>query len=810
MLQNYFKIAWRNLLRNKLTSGINILGLSIGIAACLVIGQYVQWERSYDAFFPTAERVYRVNLAWGNAELQERYATAPPPLSEVLEKDIPEVEAVTRAYTWLDYTMRPDHDRTKIFRETQVYAVSEDFFQVFPYQLLEGDPATAFKNPQSVVMPRGTAVRYFGEEAVAKGNIVGRRILGGKDAGTPWTITGVMPDLPENTHFKFTFLVPSNSYPDDLHRSQLWIWPIMHTYVLFREKPTAEKLAQLQAKFNQIATNYALPQVQGEIDYFHFPLQALTDIHLTSRYLSEMAPNGNLTYVNTLTIIALFILLLAAVNYINLSTAHATVRAKEVGVKKVVGAEKRQLVSQFLVESLLLATAATLLGLALMQGFYLFSEKYFTNFNLPQRWSTEQFALIGAGIALAVGLLAGIYPALYMTRFQPLVVLKDSLPVGLQKGNLRNALVVFQLVISIGLIAATVIVNLQVDYFQRKQQGFNKENVLIIQNDREVEEQRDAFKQALLVDPQVRGAAFSTGIPGLQTYQVRDFRLENAPRGQGFNWYQIDEDYLTTMDMELLAGRNFSSQIASDTFAVIFNEAAIQALGVRGDPLGQVVIKNQGAEDEQKLRIIGIVKDFNFESLHHEIKPLALQFFEGFVFKDYVSIRLAPENLRQTMAFVEKTWTSFEPQVPMAYSFLDENLDQLFKSELQLHKVLNLFSALALFIACLGLYGLVLFTIERRRKEISIRKIIGASATDIVLLLNKNLLRLIFIAFLLATPLAWYGMNQWLQNFAYRIDIQWWMFALAGLAALAIALLTVSVQAIRAAVANPVESLRSE
>ncbi|MFN7116269.1 MAG: ABC transporter permease [Saprospiraceae bacterium] len=810
MLLNHLKIARRNLLRNKLTAGINMLGLGIGIAACLVIWQYVQFERSYDAFFPTAERVYRVNLAWGNADLQERYATAPPPLAEVILKDIPEAEAVTRAYTWSDFTMRPDHDYTKIFRETNVYAVSEDFFKVFPYRLIEGDAATALQQPQSVVMPRSTAVRYFGEAAVANGNIVGRRIMGGKDAGTPWTITGVMPDLPENTHFQFTFLISSNSYPDDLHRNPSWTWPIMHTYVLFREKPTPEKLYNIQEKFNKIAKDYGIPQIKGEIQYFHFPLQALTDIHLTSHYLSEMAPNGNLTYVNTLTIIALFILILAGVNYINLATAHATARAKEVGVKKVMGAGKRQLVAQFLTESLLLASLATLFGFAIMKTFYFLTAQFLIDFPGQNLWSAAQIALITSGIALSVGLLAGIYPSLYIARFQPLTPIKNNLGIGVPKGNLRNALVVFQFVISIGLIATTMIVNLQVGYFQHKNLGFNKENIFIIQNDREIEEQREAFKQALKANPQVLQASFSSGIPGLQTYQVRDFRLENTMKGQGVNWYQIDEDYLPTMDMQLLAGRNFSSKIASDTFGVILNEAAIAALGIHGDPLGQTVIKNQGAEDEQKLQIIGVVKDFNFESLHHEIKPLAMQFLEGFIFKDYVSIRLAPGNLQQSVAFIEKTWSGFEPQVPITYSFLDENLDQLFKSELQLSKVLNIFTGLALFIACLGLYGLVLFVIERRRKEISIRKIIGASAADIILLLNKNFLRLTFFAFIIATPIAWYAVSRWLENFAYRIDIQWWMFAIAGIIALGIALLTVSFQAIRVAIANPVNALKNE
>lgn len=814
MLLNYLKIARRNLVRNKLTSSINILGLGIGIAACLVIWQYVQFERSYDAFFPNAERVYRVNLAWGNAEKQETYAPAPPPLAETIAKDIPEIEAVTRVYNWSDFTMRPDNDYTKVFRETDVYAVGKDFFKVFPYKLLEGNEVTALVNPTSVVMPRSTAVRYFGEEAVSKGNIVGRRIMGGKDAGTPWTITGIMPDVPENSHLKFTFLISSNSYPDDLHRNPIWTWPIMHTYVLLKKGTST---TAVQQKLNQLAQTYALPQLQKNNDaaksgglFIHFPMQALTDIHLKSDYLQEMAPNGNVTYVNTLHIISIFILLLACINYINLFTAQATLRAKEVGIKKVIGARGKQLVTQFLTESFVLCSLATLLGFAFMKGFYQFAANFFGKGMVTQLWSGSQMAVVGLAIVAVVGLLAGSYPALYMTRFQPLQVLKDSLPSGLQKGNLRNALVVFQFVISIGLIGATLIVNQQVSYFKNRQLGFEKDNVLVIQNDREIEEERDAFKQALLQNSGIRQAAFSTGVPGLQTYQTRDFTVEGAnTKGQGINWYQMDENYLETMGMELVAGRNFSTTIASDTFGIILNEAAVQSLGLQ-DPVGKYLIKNAGANDEQRLHIIGVVKDFNFESLHHIIKPLAIQLLTDFVFKDYVAIRIRAGKLDQSLAYVEQQWKAFEPDVPITYSFLDEKLNRQFQTEIQLSRVLNVFTLLALFIACLGLYGLVLFIIERRRKEIGIRKIIGASVTDILLLLNKNFLWLTFLAFLIATPLAWYAMNLWLDHFAYRIELHWWVFALAGVAALAIALLTVSFQAIRAAVANPVESLKNE
>lgn len=814
MLLNYLKIAQRNLLRNKLSTGINIFGLSIGIAACLVIWQYVQWERSYDAFFPHSQQIYRLNTHWGNGELEERFATTPPPLAEAIRQSIPEVEAVSRLYYWSDFTMRPDHDFEQIFRETKVYAADADFFKVLSCKFLAGDPSTALQKPSSVVLPRKVAIRYFGKTAVEKNRVVGRYLRGGKDAGTPWRVTALIEDLPANTHLQFEFLVSSNSYPDDLHRNQIWTWPIMHTYMRLQE---GASLAAVNRKLEQLVQTQAMPQLlkannTTETDnlFFRFPFQALTDIHLHSDYLQEMAPNGHATYVNTLYIISLFILLLACVNYINLFTARATLRAKEVGVKKAIGARSTQLLSQFLSESMVLCGIATLLGFGLMYVFQQGAENLLGQGSLPLVWTSAQMSGMGLGLTLVLGLLAGIYPALYMTRFRPLQVLKDNLGSGLQGSGLRNALVVFQFVVSIALITATLVVNEQIQLFKNQRLGFDKENVLLIQNDREIDEQRDAFKTALLQNKNIRQAAFATGVPGLQSYQTRDFSFAgSSQKGMGINWYQIDEQYLPTMGMELLEGRNFSKNIASDTFGLVLNEAAVQALGLQ-NPVGKYLVKNAGANDEQKLQIIGVVKNFHFESLHHSIKPLALQLLTDFVYKDYVAVRVAGGSLQSSVAFVEQQWKKFEPNVPITYSFLDEKLHQHFKAETQLGQVLNLFTGLALFIAAMGLYGLVLFIIERRRKEIGIRKIIGASMADLLLLINKNFVQLTLAAFLIACPITWYAMRLWLKNFAYHIELKWWVFALAGASTLLIAVLTVSYQALRAALANPVEALKTE
>jgi len=813
MLKNYLKIAFRTIWKNKTTSLINILGLSIGITACLVIWQYVDFEQSYDQFFSEADQIIRVNTLWSGPEGEERYATTAPPLAEAIEDNIPEAKAVTRLYHWSDFTMRPDDNFEKVFRETKVYITDNDFFDVFDFKFLEADEAVIQEQLGAVILPKSVAIRYFGEEAVEQRQVVGRFLKGGKDGGTPWKVAAVMEDVPENSHLDFDFLIVANNPNDDIMHFPDWSWPIMHTYV--RLDDGADK-ARLQPKLDEIVEKFAIPTLGESIEDFKelgygyaLPVQSLTDIHLHSDFLREMQPNGNATYINTLSIIALFIILIACINYINLFTAQSTIRAKEVGVKKVIGARKSHLMTQFLIESFVFCGISVGLALGLLEIFQRTSEYFIGRQLYHDNWSALQLVAVSGSILAGVGLIAGAYPAFYLTQFRPLQVLKNQLPLNFRKSHFRDALVVFQFVISIGLIASTIIVNQQVSFFQNKQLGYTKENVLVIQNDREIEEQRLVFKQQLEQHPGILQTSFTTGVPGLPQYQMRDFRLEGATDGQGINWYQIDEDYLPTMGMEIVAGRNFSNEIAADTFGLILNESAVQLLGLE-NPIGQYLIKNQGKDDEQRLQVIGIVKDFHLKSLHHEIRPLALQYLTDFVFKDYAAVRLAPGNVPEAIAHVEQQWKTFEPGVPITYSFLDENLDRLFRAELQLGRVFSIFTGLALFIACLGLYGLALFTIERRRKEVSIRKVIGASISDVLFLLNKNFLRLTLIAFAIATPLAWLAMQRWLQNFAYHITMPWWVFGLAGLVAVVIALVTVSLQSVRAALSNPIEALKDE
>lgn len=811
------KIAFRSLLKNKLTFALNLSGLAVGMAAFLVIAQYVRFENGFDQFYKNADHIFRINTFWSIDGKEERYATAPPPLAQVIREEIPEVAAVCRVFNWSDFTMRPDHDLDNVYRETAVYAVDDSYFKVFDYGLIEGDPETVLRQPASIVLPRSTAVKYFGEAAVRDGNIVGRKLLGGKDAGTPWTITGLMEDQPEQAHFQFEMLISASTYPDDLYRNQIWSWNIMHTYVRLGEEAMAQSSwkEQVKNRLANIVEKYALPfmdqsvpEFQQGSNHMEYLLQPVPDIHLTSNYLREMRPNGNYTYVRILGLIALLTIFIAGINYVNLATAQAANRAQEVGVKKVMGASRTELIRQFLTESVLITGMAAVVAFALLYGLIQLSN-YLPEVSFLRHIDRQNTLLLGLGLWAGLGLLSGIYPAFYLSWFRPAQVLKGKGVDRVAGINVRNGLVVFQFILSIGLIMASLVVKQQVELFREKNLGFNKEQVVVIENDREIEERGPAFKEELRRHPDVLQASFSNGIPGLNGYQRRDFRIEGASVSFGIDWYQIDEHQLETLQIELLEGRGFRGNPAVDSTGIILNESAVALLGLE-NPVGKMLIKNEGEDDEERLQVIGIVQDFHLESLHHEVKPLAMQYFHGYVFKDYISVRIKAGDPSEAIGHVEKSWKAFEPGVPLRYSFLDVRYDRLFQEEEQLANLFAVFTGLSLFIACLGLFGLVTFVVLKRTKEIGIRKILGASIASILQLLSRDFLLLIGIAFLIAAPLTWWLMQGWLDNFVYQIKLSWWMPLLAGLGALTIALLIIGFRAWYAARANPVESLRSE
>jgi len=803
MIRNYLKITFRNLANHKFYTALNIIGLSIGIASCLLILLYVYNELSYDKFHTKAERIYRVGLN-GKIADQEVFTTSTcPPMAFTLVQEFPEVENATRMYTyWGQQIIR--YGETAIVEE-KVYFADSTFFDVFSYKLLEGDPATALTEPNTLVLPEDIAHKYFGDEPA-----LGKTLLVGTEK-TPHKVTGILEKLPSNTHLHFNMLRSMITYENS--RSEYWLNNNMFTYLLLHEGASPETL---EAKFPTLVEKYVGPEVQQFLgvsletfaeqgNKYGFFLQPLLDIHLYSHLNDELEPNGDITYVYIFAAIAFFIILLACINFMNLATARSANRAKEVGIRKTLGSLRSSLMRQFLTESVVLSLIST--ALALMAALLLLSPfnnvagKEISNELFTKPW----FLLSLLALMLIVGVLAGSYPAFYLSSFQPVEVLKGKLKAGMKSSGIRNVLVVFQFFISITLIICTLLVYEQLEYTRTKNLGFDKENVVVIQGAWHLSEsEQNTFKQELISHAQVVNASISNNVPpGVNNTTV--YRKKGTEEDILISTYHVDHDNLPTMQMELVQGRNFSLDFPTDTAAVILNEAAVREFGF-DNPLNETILYF-GDGRQQEFKVVGVIKDFNYETLRNKIRPLAL-----FLTKQggNISVRIAPGNIASTLSVLEDTWEKYAPGEPFQYRFLDESYDALFRAEQRLGKVFSIFTGLAIVVACLGLLGLAAFMAEQRTKEIGIRKVMGASVTSVMLLLSKDFTKLVIIAFVLAIPAAYFVMDKWLEGFAFRIAIGPGIFILAGLTALLIAWLTVSWQSIKAASANPVHSLRSE
>ena len=811
---NNLKIAFRSLRKHRLSAVINIAGLAVGMASCMLITFYVQEELSYDGFYENAERVYRLNTYWKQEESEEKFATTPPPLAPLLAELSPDVEAFTRLSKRSDFTMRPDHDFDSPFRETNAWTVDKDFVKVLGTEVLAGDPETMLEGYRSVVMPRSTAIRYFGQEAFDQGNIVGRTLGGGNDGGTQWQVTGVLADQPENSHLQYDMLL-SPGEGGGAFDMPIWGWVAFYSYVKLTDGE-AETLANVENQLEYIVANHAAKDFGIEIDEvrsqgldLRYSLQPVGDIHLKSAQLREMSPNGNLTYVRSMVLVAVFIIVLACVNFINLTTAKSTIRAKEIGVRKVLGSYRKELVARFLMESVLMTFFALLLAFGLVE-FCASVLKSGFDWEINTAFLREPLALMTVmGATLFIGLLAGLYHAMYLTSFKPVQVLKGKGLKGKGEKSTRNVLVTAQFVISIGLIIATLIINDQIDYIQRKDLGFDKENVLVIQNDREIDDRREEFKTTLRQNPAIKEASFSTGIPGLPQYMRRDFTVDGRNDNMGINWFQADDSFLSTMAVTIKEGRGFGQNKATDSTALLLNETAVKELGL-DNPVGTYLTINKGENDERRVQIIGVVEDFNLQSFDRKIGALAMEYLDDTHFKDYIAIRLEPGDLNTTIAQVKSVWEEFEPNVPMVYSFLDADFDKLFQSEQRLSKIFNGFTGLAIFIACLGLFGLASYTNEQRSREISIRKVLGASLVSLLALLYRSYFKLILISFVISGVLAYAFASQWLSGFVYRTEISLFPFLLALLGTVIIAGTTVMWQSMNTVLKNPVETLKNE
>ncbi len=805
MLKNYLKIALRNLLKFKVYSFINILGLAIGIAACTMILIYIDDELSFDKFNHKADQIYRVHTIGNIAGNKINIAVSPAPLGETLVRDYPEVLQATRILPNPTMLIRY---KDNVFNEPRFYWADSTIFDVFTIPFIEGDPKTALAQPHTVVLTQTLAKKYFGSEDPMN------KIMTFED-GTPYTVKGVVKDCPQNSHFHYDMFASIASLGLDKNQ-QIWLSNNFITYIVVR-KGTSE--SSLQKKLQQFVVKYAGPDLlrllgtsykdfrRAGNDY-EFELQPLTSIHLHSHLDYELEPNSDIKYVYIFSIIAFFILIIACINFMNLSTARSQMRSKEVGIRKVLGSNKSQLIKQFLAESILMTFFAALLAIALVEVF-LPSFGRLAGKDLHISFFDNVVTLPSLVLAvLVVGLLAGSYPALYLSSFRPVAVLKGKLN-GLGGSWLRNGLVVFQFSVSIILFIGTFVVYQQLKFVQEKDLGFNREHVLVINRAWALENKATTFKNELMNNPHIIGASNSDNMPG-RNFDQTVFRPESSQSLQQYvlATMSTDYDFAKIMGLKLAEGRYFSRDNSTDTLALVLNETAVRTLGLK-DPLNQRVLHpRRSPTDNTPYKVIGILKDFNFESLHQKIRPLAIFLNTGQT--AYLPVRIRAADLTVTVSFIQSEWKKFVPNKPFEYFFLDDDFNNLYKSEQKTGEIFTAFSILAIFIACLGLFGLAAFTAERRTKEIGIRKVLGASISTVVFLLSKDFTKWILIANLIAWPIAFYFMNNWLENFAYRTNLNVGIFILAGLLALLIALITVSYQAIKVAVANPVKALRTE
>ena len=814
MLRNYLKIVFRNIRKQKGFAFINIFGFTIGIAGCLLIALYVIHELSYDTSIADGDRIFRVATEGKLMESELASAMSPPPAAGGFAREFPEVEAATRLWPSLGAT--PVSVGEHVYEEEGIYYADASFFTVFGFPLVEGDPSTALQEPNSMVLTSSVARKYFGDESA-----LGKTILYG-DSRQPYTVTGVIPDVPDRSHFAFDMLRSMQGFR--LAGSPNWLSPSMYTYIKLRKDATP---AALDAKFPALYSKYFEPILQRFMrqsweDFqaagndVRFILQPLRDIHLHSHLDHELKPAGSVANLTIFSLIAVFILLIACINYMNLTTARIADRTREVGVRKVVGSNRRSIFWQFMLESLLFSVIATLLAAGLVE---LAMNPFNQVTGIGLTWSVLGTRWIVAALVLfpvVAGGLAGSYPAGYLAHFRPVEALTGKRGKSHGSVHFRSGLVVFQFAVSIGLILAITLVYRQLHYMQQKNLGFDKENVLVIRNTAQLRGQRETFRQQLSRQSSVVSASVTDALPAQSSIREIFFRT-SPPVKEGRSVQIGDEDkeavliqtdvhYLPALNLQVVAGRNFSQDFASDSAGAIVNQAFVKQFGWK-DPLNQTFYANVVA-DLPRFHVIGVVKDFHMESLHEEIKPAVI--IRNVRMADDIVVRLKPGNMAASVASLGKIWNEFMPDKPMKYDFLDQDFDALFRSEQQFGKIVGFFTLLAIFIACLGAFGLAGFTAEQRTKEIGIRKSLGASMPNIVLLLTRDFTRLVLLSFVMAVPVAYYFMHRWLQDFAYRVGIGPGSILITGVIALTVAFLSVGWQAVRAGRANPVESLRYE
>ncbi|MBX2894620.1 MAG: ABC transporter permease [Cyclobacteriaceae bacterium] len=803
MFKNFITVALRNILKHKFYSFINIAGLVIGMACCLFIFIYVQDELSFDKFHKDYQNIYRVGLH-GKIAGQEIYTSnSCIPLGPAMATEIPGVEEMLRLIQATSGTGLPVRYEERIFMEEKVLYADSNFFSFFTFELLQGDARTVLREPNFIVLTEATAKKYFPTT-----DAIGKTLLVGNDK-LPLKVTGIAKQSPGNSHLQFNAVISYQTVEQSFYQG--WTGNSIQTYF---KKTTATSLAQINAKLEDMVEKYVGKELEEglgiKFDEFRkqggiysYIAYALEDTHLRSVFQDDLEPSGNITYVYIFSGIGVFILILACINFMNLSTARSAGRAKEVGLRKSLGSQRAQMIGQFLSESFVYGIIALIISIGvcflLLPQFNLLAGKQLT----LQALLSPGFILVAFLLVLCVGILAGSYPAFYLTSFNPAEVLKGKVRAGLKSKGVRSSLVVVQFAVSTFLILATVIVFKQLNFMQNKNLGLDKQNVIVVNNASRLGDNRKAFKELVESQSGVTVSSYTNNIfPGINNTTV--IREKGKEIDHLVGLYYADWDHLAVMKFEMKEGRFFSRDIGSDTIAAVINEAAVREYGFE-NPLNEE-LTDFSKEQPQHVRIIGVVSDFNFESLRSTVRPVVIRLTDQ---SRQFMIRYDgdPSNV---VAVIESHWKELAPGEPFEYNFLDQNFDSMFRAELQLRNIFITFSSLAIVIACLGLFALAAFTTEQRTKEIGVRKALGASVFGLTLLLSKEFTRLVLLAIVPALVGGWFVAHWWLSDFTYKVEIGIWIFVGCGLAAIAIAWLTVAYQSIKAAQSNPINSLRYE
>jgi len=807
MIKNYVLTAMRIMARQRGFSLINVAGLSVGITCSLLLILYIEDELNYDRFHPDADRMYRIGFQGKLQGNEFNLAETGAPLSKTLQRDIPVIESTIRIANWPTFPVRYED---KTFTEPYLLLADSNFFSFFRFDLVSGNPNDVLRGKDKLVISESAAKRYFDYKGVGDHSPIGKKVTLAQ--GYVVEVSGIARNAPTNSHFHYTLILSADSWPE--LRTGRWTHPLVNTYI--KLKP-GRNIEEVERRFSElIDVNFSpelkeiyqadLSEMKAQDNYFSFFTQPIKDIHLKSNLSDEIEPTGSLQYIQLFAIIALFIIILACINFVNLSTARSASRAKEVGVRKTIGAGNSRLIFQFLFESYLYTIIAVLLSIGLI-ALCLMPFNLIVGKNLTVLSFFQPYFLGGIGLfILMVGLLSGSYPAFFLTYFSPAQILKGNLRTGVTSHRIRNILVVFQFFISLALIISTIVIYQQLRHIQKMETGFDKTNLITLLHTANLKENAGAFKKELLNQTGIEGAGFTNRMPPFLDWQSV-FRIKGEEKDFLMTVYETDNDHLKAMGYSLAEGRFFDAALPSDSLTILLNETAAKSLGIT-KVTDQILTSTYDSSPRVERKLIGIVKDFNFHSLKESVQPLVI--VPGRQPNLEMVIRISGEDVPQVINHIKSLWEKYAPDAPFEYSFVEDNFKNAYDSEEKITEVFFTFTLIAILIASLGLLGLATYTAEQRSKEIGIRKVMGATVWGIIVLIAKDFTKVVIIAFAFASPLSWWAMDQWLEQYPYRIEIEWWVFGISCLIAFSVAFITVSSQALKAALSNPIKSLRNE